>query len=103
MGMLLMDKLHIPCSADIAPIVFRDNPLKYCGVVTDRSYHEAGGEWKVGWGIKGISHYRPRIYSDEVPMADEKHIRWLKMGKIARLRSELLSKGLYKQVMESLI
>ena len=43
--------------------------MKYCGVVTDRSVY-ANDCLPENWYQKSLD--RPRIYSDEVPMADEK-------------------------------
>ena len=43
--------------------------MKYCGVVTDRSWYEVNP-----LAIRDTRKNRPRIYSDEVPMADEKMI-----------------------------
>jgi hypothetical protein len=53
--------------------------MKYCGVVTDRSWF--GGKNKALPSIKAysIAHFGSnRIYSDEVPMADEVKIFELK-------------------------
>ena len=62
--------------------------MKYCGVVTDRSWHECNKleivrmYYLTGESYKEItgSYAKggPRIYSDEVPMADESVIQTIK-------------------------
>ena len=42
--------------------------MKYCGAVTDRSYLTSQ------WFSKYLGNDKPRIYSDEVPMASEEYI-----------------------------
>ena len=50
--------------------------MKYCGVVTDVSYLDAYSEVEDKENYKYFAHdripNRPRIYTDEVPMADLK-------------------------------
>ena len=58
--------------------------MKYCGVVTDVSYLDAYSEVedKDKENYKYFAHdripNRPRIYTDEVPMADEMDIGYFK-------------------------
>ena len=59
--------------------------MKYCGVVTDVSYLDAYSEVEDKENYKYFAHdripNRPRIYTDEVPMADEKTLYILKRGR----------------------
>ena len=73
--------------------------MKYCGVVTDKSYYDESEIYSRSPAMDFIELYarkERRIYSDEVPMADEEMLSFIRWGRrLVFMNSQKAEKFIY--------